>query len=1069
MTRSIPSLLALSLLAVTRAGAAQPDATITSLERPVMDAEWIAPSHALVVTGASPATPIRDAAEADSRSRTLYDAIRVEHTELPEAADLAPFVIELRHGVWWVIYREQWDGLPIEGTRFDLRLTPRGELLYAAWQLTNAPARIAAPALALDDAREAAIEALAASGVDRSRLRAVSNLPPLAREVDTATVRVAAGPDRSDHLTWIPWDGGARLAYRVRTELSDPPARFVSTIDALSGELISRENEFRFADYSGHAEAEVQLVLPSDPMSTRPLEDLRISVAGIGSTFADESGNWSLPSPDGFPRQITSALTGRYAKINDVSGPEPSFSAQANPGVPLTIHWNDLNSEVQERDAFYHINIVHDWIKAIDPSFTALDYEMPVNVNLNQTCNAFWDGTGVNFFKAGSGCTNTAQVADVVYHEYGHGDVEFSFAPAFATSAEHEGFADYHACSLTGQPLMGRGMSGPGTYIRNLDNDVQFPAPECNGEGHCVGQVIGGALWHMRQNLVAKLGPVAGVTLADQLFHAAFAGRSTTFEGYLLDLLAVDDDNGTLLDGTPHAIAILPAFKRHNLGPGYVLQILHQAHRDTDQPNVPLPITAVFDCPADLIADSLAIYYSTGPVGGSPIHGPTRLAMLPTGGIREFSATIPGQPLGTEVRYWVAGAADTLGLSDTSPDGAPANQHVFLIELDGTPPTVQHEPIFDRAAATWPISVEAHAQDNQTLAAVQVEWKKNGVDQPTFALSHLSGDLYKDTWVGGASEGNVIAYRIRATDSAQTPNVAYSPSSGYYVFNVTHAWTHDCEHGAQDVTHTDLTENFVDQWHLSSQRGKFDPHSWKFGDPGDAPYADRADGALLVPPMHLATGAFLKFWFWIQSEEDTGQRAWDAGIVEISTNGGSSWSLLTPQGGYTHILMPNSEAPLPPNTPCWAGAQGWIQTMIDLSSFAGTTAQVRFHFASDGFVGLIGWYVDDLVLDPGTNSTAVDEGPVFGPTALLLPSPNPFAGSIGLRFALAEATPVRLEVIDIGGRRIRTLINGAMPPGPHTVDWNGRNDLGYDAGAGVYFARLLAGERTFTQKLLRVR
>ncbi len=814
----------------------------------------------------------------------------------------------------------------------------------------------------------------------------------------------------------------------------------------------------------------MQLVLPTDPLVTRAFEDLRVSILGLGSTYSDESGNWSLHASDAFPRQVTSVLGGRFAKINDTAGANPSFSAQAMPGTPLLIHWNDLNSEACERDAFYHTNIVHDWVAAIDPSFTALDYEMPVNVNINQTCNAFWDGTGVNFFHAGGGCANTAQVPDVVYHEYGHGDVQFCFAPVFATSAEHEGFADYHACSLTGQAHMGRGMNGPGTYLRNLDNEMQFPAPECNNEGHCLGQVIGGALWHMRENLSAKYGPVAGPALADRLFHDALSGRSTTFEGYLYDLLAVDDDNGTLLDGTPHSIQILPAFRRHNLGPGYVLQIVHQAHRDTDQSNVPLPITAVFDCPADLVTDSLAIYYSSGPVGGSPTHGPDRLAMTPTGSIREFRAILPGQPLGTEVRYWISAFADTLGLSDTSPDNAPANQHLFRVELDGTPPTVQHDPIFDRAFATWPIAVEAHAQDNQTLSTVTVEWKRNGVDQSSFALAHEgNADLYGGTWIGPVGEGDVILYRIKATDSALVPNVGYNPTSGYHTFNVTHVWRNDAEHGVQDLLHNAPTENYVDQWHLSTQRSKYGTHSWKFGDVGNEPYADYADGALLLPSMTLAVGAYLKCFFWIQAEEDTGHRAWDAGLAQVTTDGGQSWSLLEPQGGYTHTLMPSSQNPLPPLSPCWSGPQGWIQTMFDLAPFAGQTTQIRFRFGSDGFVGQIGWYVDELVLDPGIVTTDVGDAVLPTRTELLPTSPNPFGRTAQLHFSLARPSMARLEIVDVGGRRVRSLVDGMLEPGAHVVEWNGRNDDGYQAGAGVYFVRLRAGDQSFSRKLLRIR
>uniref|UniRef100_UPI00325FA66F hypothetical protein n=1 Tax=Sphingomonas sp. TaxID=28214 RepID=UPI00325FA66F len=42
-------------------------------------------------------------------------------------------------------------------------------------------------------------------------------------------------------------------------------------------------------------------------------------------------------------------------------------------------------------------------------------------VNINQTCNAVWNGSAVNFYKSGGGCNNTGEIAGVFLHEWGHG------------------------------------------------------------------------------------------------------------------------------------------------------------------------------------------------------------------------------------------------------------------------------------------------------------------------------------------------------------------------------------------------------------------------------------------------------------------------------------------------------------------------------------------------------------------------------------------------------------------------------------------------------------------------
>jgi len=64
---------------------------------------------------------------------------------------------------------------------------------------------------------------------------------------------------------------------------------------------------------------------------------------------------------------------------------------------------------------------------------------------------------------------------------------------------------------------------------------------------------------------------------------------------------------------------------------------------------------------------------------------------------------------------------------------------------------------------------------------------------------------------------------------------------------------------------------------------------------------------------------------------------------------------------------------------------------------------------------------------------------------------------------------VSLEIIDILSRRVRLLVDERMKAGAHTASWNGRANSGIEAAAGIYFARLRAGEQTRTIKLLLVR
>jgi PKD repeat protein len=84
-------------------------------------------------------------------------------------------------------------------------------------------------------------------------------------------------------------------------------------------------------------------------------------------------------------------------------------------------------------------------------------------------------------------------------------------------------------------------------------------------------------------------------------------------------------------------------------------------------------------------------------------------------------------------------------------------------------------------------------------------------------------------------------------------------------------------------------------------------------------------------------------------------------------------------------------------------------------------------------------------------------------------SPNPFNPSTELTYTLSRPGNVTLVIYDVSGRRVRELLNEAQGAGPRTVEWNGRNDAGQFASAGVYFARIRACGTAETRKLALVK
>ncbi len=87
-------------------------------------------------------------------------------------------------------------------------------------------------------------------------------------------------------------------------------------------------------------------------------------------------------------------------------------------------------------------------------------------------------------------------------------------------------------------------------------------------------------------------------------------------------------------------------------------------------------------------------------------------------------------------------------------------------------------------------------------------------------------------------------------------------------------------------------------------------------------------------------------------------------------------------------------------------------------------------------------------------------------TALHQNVPNPFNPATRITFDLAQAGPVKLQVFDVAGHLVRTLVDGTLAAGRgHQAAWNGLDESGHRASSGVYFYRLTAGEFTATRKL----
>ncbi len=80
--------------------------------------------------------------------------------------------------------------------------------------------------------------------------------------------------------------------------------------------------------------------------------------------------------------------------------------------------------------------------------------------------------------------------------------------------------------------------------------------------------------------------------------------------------------------------------------------------------------------------------------------------------------------------------------------------------------------------------------------------------------------------------------------------------------------------------------------------------------------------------------------------------------------------------------------------------------------------------------------------------------------------PNPFNPSTALAFTLPKETKVKLDVYNLKGQKIKTLINGTQTKGKHSVVWNGTDDRGRPVSSGMYFYKLVTPKAVLTNKMI---
>jgi subtilisin family serine protease len=395
--------------------------------------------------------------------------------------------------------------------------------------------------------------------------------------------------------------------------------------------------------------------------------------------------------------------------------------------------------------------------------------------------------------------------------------------------------------------------------------------------------------------------------------------------------------------------------------------IAHTPLHDTEDVTNPYAVVAQIYSET-LDPARIFLTYNVGP-------GPVVLAMTATGNPNEYRAFIPAQSNGTTVNYYIS-AANTDGTTSYSPAGAPAAQHVFQVTTDHVPPVIVHAPLSNTTDQVGPYVVSATVTDNIGVDpnGVTLTYNKNAGPNTTVPMTAMGGDVFQASIPGPSVLGDVFNYYIRAKDVASIPNFGRDPAVGNYSFTIVdyYAWDFEPSDGGFNAIGNDW------EWG-DPTTGPMDAHSginvWATKLAGN--YSVSSNSKLETPLVTVPSGqpcAVLSFWQWYANEAN-----YDGGNVKISTDGGFTWTLLTPDIGYNGTSK-STTAGIPLEAIFTGTTTGnfWHKVTFNLTPYKGQNVKIRFHFGSDGSVTYAGWYIDDVRIE-GVTDTAP---PVFVSTTV---------------------------------------------------------------------------------------
>jgi hypothetical protein len=523
--------------------------------------------------------------------------------------------------VWLIELQQVHQGVPVEGANAFFRIN-HGNLVQFGSEKVSEVRIGTTPRVRREEAFAAVLRALGSDIskvseiVSPGRLRIVPTLPSGERPGEV--YQGAAGRGYRHALIW-------EIAFRI----AGGPATYEAWVNARNGRILRLSDLNDYAQITGG----IYPTTSSDPETVVGLPFLKVSTGKI----TNAAGGYVYGGGT-----ASAKLDGKYVRISDKCGAisksdnstgDIAFGASGGTDCDTPGSGGAGNTHAA-RSAYYHLNRINrkaaGYLSGNLPGSAWLAGTLIANTNISATCNAFWNGSSVNFYRSGNGCANTGEIAAVFLHEWGHG-LDRNTGGAAPDKGSGEAVGDTFAFLETRTPCIGPGfrpdrtcyncssctgvrdvaefsLAGGATTATiakpsNVASDTGMncdrlscpynPTPfttyqgPMGYEGHCESYIASSANWDLARSLAAHWGADDGWKRMEALWYRSLTPSKSAYRvasggkcnpaakvdgcgsaNWYTVYLAVDDDDGNLANGTPNGCRIWDAFNAHGIACG---------------------------------------------------------------------------------------------------------------------------------------------------------------------------------------------------------------------------------------------------------------------------------------------------------------------------------------------------------------------------------------------------------------------------------------------------------------------------------------------------------------------